>query len=43
VYMTPTMYLGQPAIRAAFVNWRTENSDVELAFEEMKSVLNALN
>jgi glutamate/tyrosine decarboxylase-like PLP-dependent enzyme len=43
VFMTPTMYLGQPAIRAAFVNWRTENSDVELAFEEMKIVLNAHN
>jgi glutamate/tyrosine decarboxylase-like PLP-dependent enzyme len=38
VYMTPTVYLGQPAIRAAFVNWRTENADVELAFEEMKTV-----
>jgi glutamate/tyrosine decarboxylase-like PLP-dependent enzyme len=39
VYMTPTVYLGQPAIRAAFVNWRTENADVDLAFEEMKVVL----
>lgn len=39
VFMTPTMYLGQSAIRAAFVNWRTENSDVVLAFEEMKAVL----
>jgi glutamate/tyrosine decarboxylase-like PLP-dependent enzyme len=40
VYMTPTVYLGQPAIRAAFVNWRTENADVDLAFGEMKAVLN---
>jgi glutamate/tyrosine decarboxylase-like PLP-dependent enzyme len=39
VYMTPTVYLGQPAIRAAFVNWRTENADVDLAFEEMKAAL----
>jgi glutamate/tyrosine decarboxylase-like PLP-dependent enzyme len=39
VYMTPTVYLGQPAIRAAFVNWRTENADVDLAFGEMKAVL----
>jgi glutamate/tyrosine decarboxylase-like PLP-dependent enzyme len=39
VYMTPTVYLGQPAIRAAFVNWRTEKADVDLAFEEMKAVL----
>ncbi len=42
VYMTPTVYLGQSAIRAAFVNWRTESSDVELAFEEMKSGLKDL-
>ena len=43
VYMTPTVYLGQSAIRAAFVNWRTENSDVKLAFEEMTNVLKELN
>jgi glutamate/tyrosine decarboxylase-like PLP-dependent enzyme len=40
VYMTPTVYLGQPAIRAAFVNWRTEKADVDLAFVEMNAVLN---
>ena len=40
VYMTPTVYLGQPAIRAAFVNWRTEGSDVDFAFDEMNAVLN---
>jgi glutamate/tyrosine decarboxylase-like PLP-dependent enzyme len=39
VYMTPTVYLGQPAIRAAFVNWRTEKADVDLAFAEMNVVL----
>jgi glutamate/tyrosine decarboxylase-like PLP-dependent enzyme len=39
VFMTPTVYLGQPAIRAALVNWRTEKEDVDLAFEEMKEVL----
>ena len=38
VYMTPTVYLGQSAIRAAFVNWRTENKDVALAFDEMNAV-----
>lgn len=43
VFMTPTVYLGQPAIRAAFVNWRTENSDVALAFEEMTTVFSGLN
>ncbi len=40
VYMTPTVYLGQSAIRAAFVNWRTKDEDVDVAFEEMKAVLN---
>jgi glutamate/tyrosine decarboxylase-like PLP-dependent enzyme len=39
VYMTPTVYLGQPAIRAAFVNWRTESTDVDFAFGEMNAVL----
>jgi glutamate/tyrosine decarboxylase-like PLP-dependent enzyme len=39
VYMTPTVYLGQTAIRAAFVNWRTEEADVRLAFNEMKRVM----
>jgi glutamate/tyrosine decarboxylase-like PLP-dependent enzyme len=43
VYMTPTVYLGQTAIRAAFVNWRTENTDVEMAFEEMMAVLKSTN
>ena len=38
VYMTPTVYLGQSAIRAAFVNWRTEQQDVDTAFEEMNRV-----
>lgn len=39
VYMTPTVYLGQSAIRAAFVNWRTTESDVEIAFGDMEAVL----
>ena len=38
VFMTPTVYLGSPAIRAAFVNWRTGKEDVDLAFDEMKKV-----
>ena len=40
VYMTPTVYLGQSAIRAAMVNWRTQEADVEMAFLEMESTLN---
>lgn len=42
VFMTATVYLGQPAIRAALVNWRTESSDIDVAFEEMKVVLKKL-
>lgn len=34
-FMTPTNYKGVPAIRAAFSNWRTEQADVELAWEAM--------
>jgi glutamate/tyrosine decarboxylase-like PLP-dependent enzyme len=40
VYMTPTFYQGVPAIRAALVNWRTTDEDLELAWEEMLSVYN---
>ena len=29
VFMTPTVYQGRPAIRAAFSNWRTGDADVE--------------
>ncbi|AEE51701.1 pyridoxal phosphate-dependent decarboxylase family protein [Haliscomenobacter hydrossis] len=39
VYMTPTVYLGQSAIRAAMVNWRTQEADVEMAFVEMEHIL----
>jgi glutamate/tyrosine decarboxylase-like PLP-dependent enzyme len=38
VYMTPTVYAGQTAIRAAFVNWSTERADVNTVFELMKSM-----
>lgn len=42
VYMTPTVYLGQAAIRAALVNWQTTESDVEIAFAEMEQVWESL-
>jgi multidrug efflux pump subunit AcrB len=32
-------YNGKKGIRAAFVNWRTGEKDVEVAIAEMKSVL----
>lgn len=37
VFMTPTVYAQRKGIRAAFVNWRTTEKDVEMVVEEMKS------
>lgn len=39
VFLTPTFYDGKQAIRSAFVNWRTEKSDVDLVFNLMKKLL----
>ena len=39
VFMTPTVYGGKNAIRAAFVNWRTTVDDVLMAIEELNQVL----
>ncbi|KFC22710.1 pyridoxal phosphate-dependent decarboxylase family protein [Epilithonimonas lactis] len=39
VFLTPTIYKGKQAIRAALVNWRTESSDVELVFNLMQELL----
>ena len=39
VFMTPTVYGGRNAIRAAFVNWRTTENDVLMAIEELKQAL----
>ncbi|GAA5528801.1 aminotransferase class I/II-fold pyridoxal phosphate-dependent enzyme [Herpetosiphon gulosus] len=38
VFMTATVYAGQPAIRAAFSNWRTTAADVELAWQAIEWV-----
>ena len=35
ILMTPTAYQGVPGIRAAFSNWRTEEKDVEIAWQAM--------
>ncbi|KEY60774.1 pyridoxal-dependent decarboxylase [Serratia sp. DD3] len=35
VRCTPTQYNGQPAIRAALVNWMTQEHDIQLALESL--------
>ncbi len=39
VFLTPTVYLGRPAIRAAFSSWRTENADLEMIWSALRDVL----
>ncbi len=39
VFMTPTVYNNKKGVRAAFVNWRTEKKDIDLAVKEMDNVL----
>lgn len=38
-FLTPTVYEGQPALRAAFSNWRTSESDVDRIFGALERVL----
>jgi glutamate/tyrosine decarboxylase-like PLP-dependent enzyme len=38
VFMTPTVYNGQPGIRAAFSNWRTQPWDVDLAWKTLEKL-----
>ncbi|MFM9840443.1 MAG: pyridoxal phosphate-dependent decarboxylase family protein [Cyclobacteriaceae bacterium] len=38
VFMTPTVYKGRKGIRAALVNWRTTEKDVEIVMGLMKSI-----
>ncbi|SDF32911.1 Glutamate or tyrosine decarboxylase [Dyadobacter soli] len=42
VFMTPTLLSGEPAMRAAFVNYRTEKEDILIAIREMEEVMQAL-
>jgi glutamate/tyrosine decarboxylase-like PLP-dependent enzyme len=37
-FLTPTVYDGRPALRAAFSNWRTTPSDVERVFAALERV-----
>jgi glutamate/tyrosine decarboxylase-like PLP-dependent enzyme len=38
VFMTPTLYKGISCIRAALVNWRTAEEDIEIAINELKEI-----
>jgi glutamate/tyrosine decarboxylase-like PLP-dependent enzyme len=38
VFMTPTVYKGEPAIRAAFSNWLTEMTDVEIVWQALQDM-----
>jgi hypothetical protein len=40
--MTPTVYNGKKGIRAAFVNWRTTEKDVEIVTNLMTEVIKEL-
>jgi len=42
VFMTPTIYRNRKGIRASFVNWRTNETDIKVVIDEMKETLNAL-
>ncbi|MEW2067747.1 pyridoxal-dependent decarboxylase [Streptomyces sp. NPDC007346] len=35
-FLTPTVYAGVPALRAAFSNWRTTEADVRTVFETLR-------
>jgi glutamate/tyrosine decarboxylase-like PLP-dependent enzyme len=39
VFMTPTVYNGKKGIRAAFVNWRTTENDIEIVRELMIKIV----
>jgi glutamate/tyrosine decarboxylase-like PLP-dependent enzyme len=42
VFLTPTEYQGRPAIRAAFSNWRTTASDLEVVGEAINQTVSRL-
>lgn len=43
VYVTPTEYKGTPAIRAALVNWRTTDHDIDKVMHELESAAAAVS
>jgi glutamate/tyrosine decarboxylase-like PLP-dependent enzyme len=42
VFMTPTVYKGTAGIRAAFVNWRTSQQDVDMVKILMNEIANSI-
>ena len=41
VYLSPTTFDDRPAVRAAFVNWRTEDADVDRIMEALTAAIEA--
>lgn len=41
VFLTPTMYKGIPAIRAAISNWRTTTSDIDIVWDSILSIISS--
>jgi hypothetical protein len=41
-YFTPTVYKGIPGIRAAVSNWQTEDHDIDITFQALTEVHQAL-
>lgn len=42
VFMTPTVYQNKKGIRASFVNWRTNENDIKIIIEELKTVFKVM-
>lgn len=40
-FFTQTIYKGKPGIRAAISNWRTEEKDIEIAWEVLNNAYNS--
>ncbi|GAA4332636.1 pyridoxal phosphate-dependent decarboxylase family protein [Flaviaesturariibacter amylovorans] len=43
VFFTPSAYRGTPCIRAAFVNWRTTEPDIDIAIGELRAAAGQLS